>query len=131
MQQRVEQGRGRALTVWAFRVGQSDPEGKPAAPVPVEMRARSFEGSINNGDWVELEGNWRSGEIVHVRQVRNLSLGAVVKARGNSWARVEDVSRFLLMIIALAVIGVIALTILNSEQLHVIRTLGGNLIRVR
>lgn len=84
MQPRIEsQGRG-VVTIWDFRLERHDAAGNPMPRVQVEMRGYSFLGSINNGDWVEIKGNWQRGEIVKPRQVYNLSTAAMVKSKDYS-----------------------------------------------
>jgi hypothetical protein len=46
------------------------------------MRSRGFEGSIADGDEVELDASdYKAGHIVGVKQLRNLTSHSVVKAR--------------------------------------------------
>lgn len=103
MQQRFEPGGA----VWDFRVERTDPSGKPLPRVAVELRGQSFQGSINNGDWVELFGEWRSGDVVKVDEVKNLTTNATVRTQ--AVPRVKGVSgsgwALLIPFVFLAVIG--------------------------
>ena len=49
--------------VWTFHVERYDPSGR-LQPVPVQMRGRSFDGAINEGDKVQVSGKWRPGSRV-------------------------------------------------------------------
>lgn len=60
-------------TVVAFRIERVDESGDLLPPVQVEMRSPRFTGRISNGDTVEVEGTWASGEILRPSIVRNLS----------------------------------------------------------
>jgi hypothetical protein len=71
----------RTQIVWTFRVERYDAGGNRQPPVPVEMRSRSFEGFINEGDRVELPGYYREGQLVRPRKLRNVTTGAMVRAR--------------------------------------------------
>lgn len=82
LQSRSEQGGdGYHEAVWSFRVERYDGTGRRVLLVPVEMRGRTFEGSINDGDWVRAEGRLRGGTL-RATLVQNLTTGAVVRAKG-------------------------------------------------
>ncbi len=70
--------------VWSFRLERQDEAGNRVPPVPVEMRARSFEGFISGGDLVEVDHRWSPGRTLPPRRVHNVTTGAVVKA---PWSR--------------------------------------------
>jgi hypothetical protein len=59
-----------------------DAQGAALPLAPVEMRGFSFEGSVDDGDWVEAPGVWRPGVTLHPRRVRNLTTGAQMGVRG-------------------------------------------------
>lgn len=69
-------------TIWTFWLERYDAFGRPLARVPVEMRARSFSGSLADGDEVEINRPWKRGQTMTPKQVRNLSTGALVTAGG-------------------------------------------------
>ncbi len=73
-QQRNELRGRRYLAVWDFRVERAS-EG----PIAVEMRGYSFDGAIANGDEVEMRGSTRSGKVVYVRSVDNLTSNSRVR----------------------------------------------------
>jgi hypothetical protein len=85
-QQRSEQvntGTGpRFIYVWDFRIEQRDPAGKAMPRAAIEMRGTSFSGSVNNGDTVEVEGSFKSGELLRPSEIRNLTSGIIVAAHG-------------------------------------------------
>ncbi len=79
-QQRYEPtGRGLSRLVWDFRLERQDAAGNALPRVAVQMRGRSFEGSVANGDQVEVEGSPREGVIL-ARRVRNLTSNATVRS---------------------------------------------------
>jgi hypothetical protein len=84
MQQRLDRPGGYVdgIMVWSFRLQQTQPAGRPAPLVEVEMRSRAFEGSIAVGDELEVDARgYRAGDIVRVKRVRNLSSNSMVRVR--------------------------------------------------
>lgn len=67
--------------IWNFRVERYDDAGNRVLLVPVEMRGRSFEGSISDGEWVRVHGRYKRGTF-RASVVDNLTTGATVRARG-------------------------------------------------
>lgn len=85
VQVRTEQPSGEwTWQVWTFRIDRFDAAGNPLTSIPVEMRARSIEGAVSEGDWVEVSGPWTPGETLRVRDVHNLTTGALVSAKRES-----------------------------------------------
>lgn len=82
VQRQEARSTGSTTQVWTFRMERHDGNGNPLPSVPVEMRAASFEGSVSEGDWVEVHGQWREGQTIRPKRVRVLATGAVVKRRG-------------------------------------------------
>jgi hypothetical protein len=77
-----------AKTTWqilAFRLDRFDDAGRPLPSVPVEMRGIHLKGYINDGEWIEVPGNWKAGRLLEPKRVRNLTTGSWVKVRG-SWS---------------------------------------------
>ncbi|TQS25625.1 hypothetical protein [Microbispora sp. KK1-11] len=82
LQERSEQhGESESESIWSFRLERYDQEGNRVMLVPVEMRGRSIEGSINDGDWIRARGSLRSGTL-RLSELQNLSTGAIVRAKG-------------------------------------------------
>ena len=83
MQQRQDRpGHTRQIMDWAFRVQQTRSDGSLRPLVEVEMRSDKFEGSIAVGDEIEVDGrDYSSGDVLSVKQVRNLSSNSVVHVR--------------------------------------------------
>jgi hypothetical protein len=80
-QQRTETTiRRRQLTIWTFRLERYDQRGNPLPPIPVQMRARRFEGSVNDGDKVTLKGSWSVGQTIDTKRVYNVSIDSAVTA---------------------------------------------------
>ena len=76
------------MTIFTFRVQVDDDEGRPAAFIPVEMRARSFRGTLSDGDRVEIDASWHQGETVETKRVRNVTTGGSFEAkRSRRWLR--------------------------------------------
>jgi predicted aconitase with swiveling domain len=70
------------------------------------MQGLSFNGSINNGDVVEIDAPSRAGEVLKANSVRNRTAGCVVTSEGIRRTRV--ISAILLLLAAACVIGMIA-----------------------
>jgi len=66
-------------TIWNFRIERYI-EGKQLPPIPVEMRGQKFEGSINEGDSIQLLKNWQKG-LHKTNKVFNLTINVMVKAK--------------------------------------------------
>lgn len=110
-QQRFEPtGRG-TLSVWDFRLERVDDAGNPLPRIPVQMKGTSFDGAINNGDWIEVTGSWREGKTLPVRQLKNLDTGAVVRAKSRSTA--AKIFGVVLALLVLAAFAAVVLFILS------------------
>lgn len=72
----------RQFTVLTFRVERFDRAGNRLPPVAVQMRGRTFEGAISEGDWVEVAGAGPPSGTLHVDRVRNLTTAALIRAKG-------------------------------------------------
>jgi hypothetical protein len=103
-------GRGPGLTVWSFRLDRLDKEGKPLPRVAVEMRGTSFEGAINQGDWVELDQDWKPGTTLHPKQVTNLTTNATVSSKGAAVKALSKVFVALFFVVFVVVAFVIIKT---------------------
>ncbi|WP_432139830.1 MULTISPECIES: zinc ribbon domain-containing protein [unclassified Streptomyces] len=66
------------VVVCTFRVEVRNRAGTPVWVVPVEIRGRSFEGSLSDGDLVRAEGKARRGTL-RVKRLHNLTTGAEVR----------------------------------------------------
>jgi hypothetical protein len=96
--------------VWTFRLERYDQAGNRLQPIPIEMRGRSFEGAISDGDTVEVRGRWRQGTTLRPQQAVNLTTGAVVvvKGYGKAW----------ILPLVLLVVGLVLLAILLIIGIH-------------
>jgi hypothetical protein len=92
-------GKDQSEEVWTFRIERYDNAGDRILLIPVEMRGRTFEGSISDGDWVRARGRMRSGTL-RVTRLENLTTGAFVRARGVPKAAVIVGCVFFLAILA-------------------------------
>jgi hypothetical protein len=90
-QQRFEVSGRRNILVWDFRVERKD-SNVEQTPVAVEMRGFAFEGSIVNGDEVEIVGQPIDRKVLHVSAAYNLTSHALVRVSstptGNNFLRV-------------------------------------------
>lgn len=79
---------GQQEQVWGFRLERYR-EGRRLPPIPVEMRGRSFSGSINDGDLIEFRGTWRDGQDspLRPRRVYNRTSGMTVTVRSARLAK--------------------------------------------
>lgn len=64
--------------IWSFRVERYDASGNQMQPVPVEIKGMKFEGTISDGDWVELPEPWKPGEVASPKKFDNLTTGAKI-----------------------------------------------------
>lgn len=67
------------LTVVRFQIERKNAKGESLPSVSVEMRSKSFSGSIKNGDWVEVTDPWSSGEILYLKKITNLATKVLSK----------------------------------------------------
>jgi hypothetical protein len=97
---------GKPRLVWTFRLERYDAAGNRLPPVPVQMRGYSFDGALHDGDWVEVAAPRRSGATLEVDAVRDLTTGAVVRARGKApaWAQLLRVLFIAVFVIVFAVL---------------------------
>jgi hypothetical protein len=102
----------RIWTIWTFRVECLDTQGNRIALVPVEMRGLSFQGSIADGDSVEIRGSASSRGTLHPGEVRNRTTGAVVRSSGKSL--IAGLIQMVLVIIFLIVFCSIASFVLRG-----------------
>ena len=64
------------------RLERQDEAKKPLPRVPVEMRGLEFDGTIRQGDWIEIDAEWNEGTTLRPVTVRNLTSNAVITAKG-------------------------------------------------
>lgn len=109
--QRVEH----AEQVWTLRVERHDRHGNRLQPVAVEMRGERFDGSVSDGDWIEVTGRWREGTLVADR-VANVTTGGSLHTR--RWSPVYLV--VVAAVLALAV-GVLAVGVIVTREVLSVR----------
>ena len=63
-----------AWTVWNFRLERFDSKGNRLPPIPVEMISDSFSGFIQDGDKVELYGDWGEGGVFQCGKLLNRTM---------------------------------------------------------
>lgn len=76
-----ESGSKANIQIWTFKLERFDADGNALSPVPVEMRARSFAGFINEGDRVEIFKRMKPGRLVRPKRLYNLTTNSEVYAR--------------------------------------------------
>jgi hypothetical protein len=119
--QRNELMDGQYGMVWDFRVDSWDRQGRAQPPVAVEMRGLHFTGSVGDGDWIEIESQWKPGEVLPVSSLLNISQNSIVTVSIPSRAkspggRARSPVANILLVIVVFVFGVIALKIIAALQ---------------
>ena len=77
-------------------------------PVPVEMKGLKFEGTISEGDWVELPGQWKPGEVASPKKFVNLTTGAEISGSVPAGAKINWTCSWIIFVVfILAVIAFI------------------------
>ena len=66
--------------VWRFRVEKKDSQGNYLPPVSVQMKGKTFEGFINEGDIVRIDKKWKEGQLLKPNKLFNVSGGIWIKA---------------------------------------------------
>ena len=107
LQQRQEMVGRTYFQVWNFRLERRE-VGLP--PFPVEMRARSIRGQINNGDLVEIPSSGRP------TQLKNLTTGATIGARGKPHPVWRGVGLTIFLIVFVIIAIFIVYNVLNVFQ---------------
>jgi hypothetical protein len=99
-------------SVWNFRVDSWDADGAPQPPVAVEVRGTEIEGSVQDGDWVEIPGPWKAGQTLHPKAFRNLTMNSAVAPSGGGTSHAPR-ARKALATSSKIVFGLITLAILT------------------
>lgn len=94
--------------VLSFRLEIYDRSGERLATAPVELRATSVEGSIEQGDWVIARGEWKNGTL-RAKQADNVTTGAGVRAQRHG--PLAYIVAFLVLTFIAVVFGVITYTV--------------------
>ncbi|MGD8603105.1 MAG: hypothetical protein PVF49_00900 [Anaerolineales bacterium] len=81
LSQRMAQMGQQTTQIYSFRVETFDAQGNRQSPVTVEMQGIGFEGSLNEGDQVEIDKKPRPGKAIKINKLMNLTSGAVFKAK--------------------------------------------------
>ncbi len=83
-------GEGRILELWSFRLQNTDPSfntllrnasGDLMDPIPVEIKAVSISGPINEGDRVEIHGRMLNNILVVKRMINHSAGQAIINIR--------------------------------------------------
>jgi tetratricopeptide (TPR) repeat protein len=74
-------GRPAAQQLWNFRLEIPGAPGGSTTRVGVQMRGHEINGTLDNGDWVEISEQPKPGRVYQPKVLRNLSVGGVVKSR--------------------------------------------------
>lgn len=75
-----------ATTSWqilAFRLDRFDDAGRPLPSIAVEMRGIRLKGNINDGEWIEVPEDRKTGELLRPKRVRNLTTSSLVEVSGH------------------------------------------------
>jgi tetratricopeptide (TPR) repeat protein len=81
-------GRGMSPPVWKimnFQIERVTSDGTPLPSVPVQLRGRWLEGALANGDIVEVNGPWTTGQVLAVNYVRSAQVSekTLIRVRGD------------------------------------------------
>lgn len=105
-------GNGPAREILLFRVEHYDDAGNRRPPIPVEVRSsmhtHHISGQLNEGDEVQLTGDYRKGTL-RAESVLNISTGAQIDgdiSTGAKWKRIAVMAAVL--IIPIVAIGITA-----------------------
>lgn len=91
----------RTWHVWVFRLERDDDRGNRVPPVLVQMRGRSFDGAVHDGDLVQvIEGEWRGSGLL-AKRLHNLETKTVVVTKGE---QAQPLSKLAMWVIALVLI---------------------------
>jgi hypothetical protein len=83
--ERYEPGRdNKQWTVWSFVLESFDAAGNRQRPIPVEMRAIRFRGSIHEGDKVRITKFTRAGGVIKASELSNETTGSIVRGLGST-----------------------------------------------
>lgn len=74
---------GQGEQVWKFRfVEYNNDPNYPARPIPVELRGRSFDGFLTNGDMVKIiKAKWSKGGTLEAEEIWNETTSSHVKRK--------------------------------------------------
>jgi hypothetical protein len=86
--------------VWNFRISCYS-QGQLVRTIPVQMVGYRFEGSIDNGDEVEVQ-YWSKGKLLITSSVKNLTSGITVRASNLDFGQTIGWLMFLIAIAAVA-----------------------------
>lgn len=91
-------------TIWNFRVERYDDSGNQMQPVPVEIKGMKFEGAVSEGDWVELPGDWKPGEVASPKKFTNLTTGAEITGSVPVGTKIGMTCGWIIFIVFIAVV---------------------------
>jgi hypothetical protein len=75
-------GQARPQQVWSFRVDRFDAEGNSLDPIPVQLKARGFDGFVRDGDKVRIAvGSWKPGKILSPSRFYNETTRSEVRVK--------------------------------------------------
>ena len=95
-----------AVQILDLLLEQYDSSGNRAL-LAVEMRGRSIDGVINDGDEVEVAGRWKNG-LLHTTKIYNRTTSSPVKAKASRLGRIlltGFLIIFIVMLILFFVVG--------------------------
>jgi mono/diheme cytochrome c family protein len=98
--------RGASKQRLTFRVERIEEGGSQPASIPVEMRGARIDGSVTDGDWVEVPGRWHPGQTLRPTTFLNLMTLETIKAkRGSGWIMLIVLGLFAVAFVAFFVWG--------------------------
>ncbi|MDE1863036.1 MAG: PKD domain-containing protein [Thaumarchaeota archaeon] len=107
---------GNHFEAWTFRLIPEDEVGNlhPENQITVQLGGKAFEGSINDGDKVQIEGKWNEGEVVHPDTIFNLTTRSEVFALNDS--RKKNIIIAFVIVVVLLIVGTIGYTQFEQQK---------------
>jgi hypothetical protein len=102
-------GGGGSYDILTFVVDRFDEMGDRLTPIPVEMKG-TIQGVLNDGDKVEIDVDWETGQTIQLQKLLNLTTGGMVSipvAGGSSWILFVVLALFLLPGLIFLIYGLI------------------------
>lgn len=92
-----------------FQIERKDANDEDLPPVPAEMEALAFSGTLSDGDWVDVPDLWQRGQILNPDIVENLTTGVQFVGTPGAHIRWEAQARTLerLVVVLIGLVQVV------------------------
>jgi hypothetical protein len=101
--------------ILTFRLDRFDDAGRPLPSLQVEMRGMSLKGYVNDGELIEVPGEWPPGSLLEPQRVRNLTTNSWVEVRGMSPG--QQIVMVLMVLVVLVFLAFFAAIIATQGRL--------------